>query len=197
MSAMHDTVRDWIADVLKSNPGPISIALRQRAKFEGWLKFELAAYTELKGATSVEVEAPTSESGQARSRSDLSFRWNGVRYSIELKTPNTNWRMPGVSEKTRPVTKNFSSIIEDARKVFPNECQLLVAFVIFPVPCGDHRWREYLLRIGNELQARLSHEAHATQITLPISQRHSADVVICCFPVSRRQDAASLAQAAA
>ncbi len=196
MSAVHDMVKDWIADVLKANPGPVSIALRQRAKFEGWLKFALAAHAELKGAANVEVEASTSESGPIRTRSDLSFRWDGARYDIELKTPNTNWRMPGVGEKTRPITKNFSSIVEDAKKLFPIDCQLLVAFVIFPIPRGDHRWRDYLERIGHALPTPLTLEAHATQVTLPISEQHSADVVICCFPVSRRQDADQLAQAA-
>ncbi len=164
----------------------MAIAMRQRAKFEGWLKFTLAAHAELKGAGNVVVEAPTSESGVIRGRSDISFRWDGIRYDVELKTPNTNWRMPGVAEMTRPITKNFSSIVEDARKANSQDCQPLVAFVIFPVPRGDQRWLQYLDRIGRELDLTLSREAHATQITLPISPTHSADVVICCFPISSR-----------
>jgi hypothetical protein len=146
----------------------------------------LAAHAELKGAKDVVVEAPTSETGANRGRSDISFRWEGIRYDVELKTPNTNWRMPGVAEMTRPITKNFSSIVEDARKVNSQDCQPLVAFVIFPVPKGDHRWLQYLERIGRELELALSREAHATQITLPISADHSADVVICCFPFSAK-----------
>ena len=180
----HDTVRNWIAEVLKSHPGPMAIALRQRAKFEGWLKFSLAAHAELSGATNVVVEASTSDSGLTRGRSDISFRWEGVRYDVELKTPNANWLMPGVDETTRPITKNILSIIEDARKATSKDRKPLIAFVIFPVPCGDHRWEKYLERIGRELELALSRETHATQITLPISQQHSADVVICCFPVS-------------
>jgi hypothetical protein len=164
----------------------MAIAMRQRAKFEGWLKFSLAAHAELKGATDVIVEAPISVSGVNRARSDFSFKWDCVRYDVELKTPNTHWRMPGVAELHRPVTKNFSSIVEDGRKANSQDCQPLVAIVIFPIPIGDDRWLQYLERIGHELQLTLSREAHATQITLPISPAHSADVVICCFPISLR-----------
>src|SRR5687768_15519008 len=98
MSDMHETLRQWIFEVLKNHHGVMSIAMRQRAKFEGWLKFELAAHAEMSGATNVVVEASLPDGG----RSDLSFDVNGVRYDVELKTPNTNWRMPGVAETTRP-----------------------------------------------------------------------------------------------
>lgn len=90
--------------------------------------------------------------------------------------------MPGVAELHRPVTKNFSSIVEDGRKANSQDCQPLIASVIFPIPISDNRWLQYLKRIGHELQLTLSREAHATQITLPISPAHSVDVVICCFP---------------
>ncbi|MGQ0524314.1 MAG: hypothetical protein ACT4P8_11735 [Betaproteobacteria bacterium] len=180
MNELHETLREWISEVLKAHRGVMAIALRQRAKFEGWLKFELAAHVEASGATQVTVEAPLPDGG----RSDLSFDWNGARYDVELKTPNTNWRMPGVAALTRPVTKNFSSIVSDARKATAGDRRPIVAFVIFPVPCGDPRWHQYLERVGADLKLTLSRDTHATQITLPISERHSADVVICCFPVS-------------
>lgn len=117
---MHDTVRNWIADVLRRNPGPVLIAMRQRAKFEGWLKFELAAHAE--------------------------------RYG----------------------------------KLASGDRELLVAFVMFPIPSGDQRWHEYLERVGRELQISLSPKLYAVQVALPISSQHSADVAICCFPVPRR-----------
>ena len=184
MTHVHNIVRAWISEVLLSHPGPMAIAMRQRAKFEGWLKFALAAHAELKGATDVVVEAPISATGVTRARSDISFRWNSVRYDVELKTPNTNWRMPGVEKMTRPITKNINSIVEDARKANSQDCQPLIAFVIFPVPLGDSRWSKYLDQIGHELQLTLSCEDHATHISLPISPTISADVVICCFPIS-------------
>lgn len=36
-------VRQWIVEVIKEHPMVSAIAVRQRAKFEGWLKLELAA----------------------------------------------------------------------------------------------------------------------------------------------------------
>ena len=92
--------------------------------------------------------------------------------------------MPGVADMIRPITKNFTSIVEDARKATASGRKPLVAFVIFPVPPGDHRWQQYFERIARELEVILSAEAHAAQLTLPLSQQHSADVVVCCFPVS-------------
>lgn len=163
----------------------MAVAMRQRAKFEEWLKFALATHAELKGATDV-VETPISATGVTRARSNISFRWDSVRYDVELKTPNSNLRIPGVAEMTRPITKNFNSIIEDARKATSQDCQPLVAFVIFPIPLGDQRWIMYLDRINHELQLTLSRESNVTQITLPISPEQSADLVICCFPISQR-----------
>ncbi len=148
MTQTYSIVQAWIVDVLRKHPGPLAIALRQRAKSEGWLKFALAAYAEEQGAIDVVLEAPTSDK-KGRGRSDISFRWNGVRYDVELKTANTNWRMPGVAQANRPVSKNISSIVEDARKPNSRDCQPLVAFVIFPVPRGDDRWVNYLYRIGD------------------------------------------------
>jgi len=100
---MEKILRSWIVDVLEQRRSLLAIAIRQRAKFEGWLKFELALYAEQHGATSVEVEAPTG----AGSRSDLTFLYDGKRYDVELKTSNTNWRMKGVLARTRPITKTF------------------------------------------------------------------------------------------
>ena len=179
MKELHEVLRQWIANVLQSHRCVMSIALRQRAKFEGWLKFELAAQAEMNGATNVVVEAPLPERG----RSDLSFDWEGVQYDVELKTPNTNWRMPGILELTRPITKNFSSIVADARKATEGHRNPIVAFVIFPVPCGDVRWHQYYERVCVELGVVLARDLHTTQITVPISQHHDADVVVCCIPV--------------
>jgi len=90
----------------------MDVALRQRAKFEGWLKFELAAMVIAQGATDLIIEA-TYDAGRA----DLSFRYGGETYFIEMKTPNTNWRISGVQSKHRPITKNIHSVIADAEKL--------------------------------------------------------------------------------
>ena len=54
---MHSTVRDWITKILEERKLLVALAVRQRAKFEGWLKFELAYRAALAGASDVEVES--------------------------------------------------------------------------------------------------------------------------------------------
>ena len=95
---MDKRLRSWIVDVLEQHRSLLAVAVRQRAKFEGWLKFELAVSAEKQGAESVEVETAS----DAGSRSDLSFLYGGQRYDVELKTCNTNWRMKGVFESDPP-----------------------------------------------------------------------------------------------
>ena len=53
---MDKTLRQWIVQVIQQHELILRIAIRQRAKFEGWLKFELAAIAEINGASVVEVE---------------------------------------------------------------------------------------------------------------------------------------------
>jgi hypothetical protein len=148
---VHDTIREWIVEVLECHQHLLAIAVRQRAKFEGWLKFELAAIAEKHGAQSVEVETASDESNSSAKRSDLSLTFNCNRFDVELKTANSNWRMSGVRNKTRPITKNIKGIIRDAQKLSLCSGQGIVAFVLFPLPLQDNRWTEYLDRIASEL----------------------------------------------
>ena len=69
---MDKILRQWIVQVIKQNESVIRIAVRQRAKFEGWLKFELANFAEMNGAKSVEVETPSSE-GETKKTSRYIF----------------------------------------------------------------------------------------------------------------------------
>jgi hypothetical protein len=110
---MDKLLRSWTVDVLEHHRPLLNVAVRQRAKCEGWLKFELALYAEQHGATNVEVEKPTGSG----SRSDLSFVYDGKPYDVELKTSNTNWRMNGVQARTRPITKNIRGVIVDGGKL--------------------------------------------------------------------------------
>ncbi len=181
----HDVIRKWILEVLQQRPDVVAIPLRQRAKFEGWLKFELAAHAEQNGAQDVEVEVSSADSAGRQPRIDLALSLNHVRYNIQLKTPNTNWRLPGVENKTRPITKNIAGIVTDARNLSACPGHNLVAFVLFPLPAGDRRWLEYLQRISDELGTPLPSASHTTQVTLPLSSGLVADVVVCCFPVAQ------------
>jgi hypothetical protein len=174
-----DLVRAWIVDVIQARSRLIAIATRQRAKFEGWLKFELAAYAELNGASEVQVEAATDDS--SGSRGDLTFHYCGERCDVELKTCNTNWRMKGVMDKTRPITKNVAAVIEDAGKLQNCSGHGIVAFCIFPVGPGDMRWTEYLSRISSGAGVQLSVDRNTTRITIPLTNDYKADVIVVSF----------------
>jgi hypothetical protein len=188
MAEMHLLVRGWIVDILKRNESVVAVALRQRAKFEGWLKFELAAQAGDAGATAVQLETSSPDGlPSSHGRSDLSFVFDCVRYDLELKTPNSNWRLPGVDACTRPITKNIADIVGDGRKLAGCSNHGLVAFVLFPIPVGDARWETYLERIAAELATPLDTLSHTTRVTLPVSASHAADLVVCCFPTERVQ----------
>lgn len=178
---MDQRIRHWIVDVLEQHRPLLAVAVRQRAKFEGWLKFELALYAEQHGASAVEVEAPSG----LGSRSDLSFGYDGKRYDVELKTSNTNWRMKGVLARTRPITKNIRGVIIDGGKLRQCPGEGIVAFCLFPVEAGDSRWMDYLKRIGSELGINLSEGEHTSRVSVPLQDGHQADIVIATFAVPR------------
>ena len=182
---MDTIVRRWIAEVIEQRKRLLAIAVRQRAKFEGWLKFELAAHAERQGARDVEIEATPDSPSLARYRVDIALTFDDTRYNIELKTPNSNWRLPGVLNKTRPITKNIAEIVNDARKLAECHDRGLVAFVLFPIPPRDRRWLEYLERIARELTISLSENDHTTRVSIPLGHTYSADLIVSCFEVTR------------
>lgn len=173
---MDDIVRKGIVRILGNNTLLLRIPIRQRAKFEGWLKFELAHYLEEIGAKNVEVE---SKVPNGRDRADIAFLNNGEAYTLELKTPNTNWKVKGVKRNTRPITKNVQSIIADAKKL--NSENGVMAFVLFPVPVGDNRWEMYLNRINEETGLGLSKERNCEIINVNIDDNNVCSLVVCTF----------------
>jgi len=150
MENIETKIIELIETIIYDHFNLINIALRQKAKFEGWLKFELASALEKNGAESVSVEY--NYEGQ---RADISFVHNQDRYFIELKTSNTNWRIDGIEAKTRPITKNINSIIMDGFKLMLCDGIGLVVFLLFPIPKNDSRWRQYTDRISKDLGIRL------------------------------------------
>ena len=120
-------IADTIESILSSNEDLLEIAFRQRAKFEGWLKFEIAKEFQ-KSGKATKVEYPI-----AKGHVDL-FADNCL---IELKTPNTSYTCKGVDPKTRTITDNVNSIISDVdklRNITENQCyDLFIAFVMFPI----------------------------------------------------------------
>jgi hypothetical protein len=128
----------------------LSIALRQRAKFEGWLKIELAHALEDRGA-SVSLEAGVPGT---RYRADVRATLPGPEEAyIMLKTVNTNFRFSGISSLTRPITKNIRGVIEDVSKLraSASEAPRLVIFPVFPVAAGipirELQLKRYITRI--------------------------------------------------
>lgn len=176
---LETMVRQSIVAVLTEHESLLSIAVRQRAKFEGWLQFELAARLESIGMHDVRVESPYA---YRKTRSDISLFYEGYPYDIELKTPNASWHIDGVEAKTRPITKNISSIVDDAIKM-REKASGIVAFVLFPVPLDDDRWEGYLERIGSKLRIALNRETHCEELELRLDQNSKCRLVVCTFGV--------------
>lgn len=175
----HQILRDWIVGILEERQDVLNLAARQRAKFEGWLKFELAAFAESKCPGQTVIEASYGDN----KRSDLSLEIKNERVFIELKTCNTNWRMSGADSKHRPITKNIKSIITDAEKLREDHVRGLVAFVLFPVPLSDNRWHEYLDRISRSLSVNLSEQRHCARVEVVLNGTAWCEVIVCCFGI--------------
>lgn len=181
---MDVRLRSWITAIAQRRSGLLAIALQQRAKFEHWLKFELAETAISNGATSVEIE-PAGTGEGAGIRGDVAFTYEGNRYHVELKTPNTNWRMPGVWQLTRPITKNIAEIVADGRKPPLADAERIIAFAMFPVPPSDDRWHAYLDRVSEGLAIPLTEAKNASRVDVILPDGHHAELVIVTFKVPR------------
>ncbi len=173
---MDKLIRKGIVDILTKHKELLQIPLRQRAKFEGWLKFELACYLDQIGMRSVEVE---SQGSFRRDRTDIAFFKDDDPYRLELKTPNTNWMIPGVNSSGRPITMNIQSIVNDALKL--NSQYGIVAFVLFPVPVDDSRWEVYLKRISEKTGLCLSKENNCDVVEMDVDDKHTCNLIVCSF----------------
>ena len=167
-------IADTIESILSSNEDLLKIAFRQRAKFEGWLKFEIArAFSQLYHNTKAEYPIADLFADKVlpelyrnteferliqRGHVDL-FADNCL---IELKTPNTSYTCEGVDPKTRPITKNVNDIIYDInklgklRKISEVPCyDLFIAFVMFPIDTNK-KYMGHVNKIENHIQAQKS-----------------------------------------
>lgn len=173
---MDRLILEQIASLLRENKDLIRLAIRQRAKFEGWLKFELANRIEKLGFSEVELEKKLQ---QKRDRPDISFLKDFDFYSIELKTCNTSWNVNGISKKGKPITDNIKGIIRDAKKL--NSNYGIVAFVMFPIPANDLRWRTYIERIKEKTQIEINYEKNCKILKMEIDEINNCDVLVCAF----------------
>lgn len=179
---MDKIILNTISDLLIDNKELLRIPIRQKAKFEGWLKFELANRLEKLEFEKVEVETKAEYS---KDRVDISFFSKGNYHKIELKTPNTNWRIDGINKKARPITKNIKSIINDAKKL--NSKNGIVAFVLFPIPLNDNRWKKYIQRIIDETKIEIDFNKNCRIIEMNIDDKRNCNILVCSFK-SRKFD---------
>jgi len=130
---LPEKTRSLVVTILKNRVEIVRMACQQRAKFEGWLKFELASVlVSTSGFSNVILE----DSYQSNGRSDISVIYEREKWFIEMKTANTNWRADGLENLTRPITRNMDGIIEDIEilKLKSPPAHGLVVFTIFPIP---------------------------------------------------------------
>lgn len=73
---MNKLIKDSISNIINNHSQLVAIAIRQRTKFEGWLKFELAYHLQKLRFPNVEVE---SNYAASNTRVDLGFIYNGIR----------------------------------------------------------------------------------------------------------------------
>ena len=165
---MEIFIKDTIVQILESRKDMLKMMVRQ--------KFELAHRLELAGMDSVEIEA---KMDRRRDFHDLSFFSDGNLYRVELKTPNTNWQMPGVKNMRKPVTKNIQSIIADAKKL--NSRQGIIAFVLFPIPPKDNRWLHYIDRISRECEIDIDRNNNCHLVTVSIDGINYCELLVCSF----------------
>ena len=161
-------IADTIESILSNNQDLLEIAFKQRAKFEGWLKFEIAKEFQ-KSGKDTKVEYPIADLFADKVLPEL-YRNTEVERLIqrghvdlfadncliELKTPNTSYTCKGVDPKTRPITDNVNSIISDVDKL-RNITEGLsydsfIAFVMFPIDTNK-KYMGHVNKIENHIQA--------------------------------------------
>lgn len=147
MSLLHALSTNLNSLLCREVLGPV---LQQRAKFEGWLKIELA-YALQRHGLPVQLEEPIPGT---RHRADLAVESpEGELFYIMLKTVNTNFRFPGVDRRTRPITQNISAVIDDVEKLISAASGQagLVVFSVFPVAANrakrDAQLMKHIARI--------------------------------------------------
>ncbi|MGD1006867.1 MAG: hypothetical protein ABR980_06520 [Ignavibacteriaceae bacterium] len=182
---MYQQILNWASEIIQVNSEIIGLASLRRSKFEGWLKFELARKLYQNEATEIHIE----ESHGNGLKCDLSFLFNNKKWFIELKTPNTSWKIPGIANLVRPVKLNRESIIKDVYKFRKNNiANGIICFVLFPIPQNNNRWQNYIEIISQRIKQRINFKNSCK--LLPVGPHpfnpHPFNVVICCFRVKKK-----------
>ena len=138
---MEQQLNDILVNILTSRQDLVFIAIKQRAKFEGWLKFELAnELRKLYPDTCVE---------KCMSGKLVDVFSNDS--CIELKTPNTSYRHDGCENRTRPITNNIASIIDDINALKKIGVDGYIAFIMFPID-NNGKYKSHIDKIDAKVE---------------------------------------------
>lgn len=134
---MREFIREIGADLQErmENSEAISIFVKNRSKFEGWLKVELAEALMKNNCKEILPE---------NDGTDMTFKHDNKNFAIELKTVNTNYRFANVENKGRPITSNVSGVVWDIAKLkkLPYDKRVMI-FVVFPLDINRNRnWKD-------------------------------------------------------
>ncbi len=133
---MEQQLNDILVNILTSRQDLVFIAIKQRAKFEGWLKFELAN----------ELRKLYSDTCVEKCMSGKLVDVFSNNSCIELKTPNTSYRHDGCENRTRPITSNIDSIINDINALKKIGVDGYIAFVMFPID-NNGKYQSHIKKI--------------------------------------------------
>jgi len=121
-----ETILDDLKTKLENSKG-IDVFVKNRAKFEGWLKVEIV------NILCNGIPDKTDKIIPEKYRIDVVFDDS----ALELKTVNTNYRRKGIVNKTRPITLNVEQLENDINKLrklhridIRNKA---ILFVVFPL----------------------------------------------------------------
>ena len=158
-----ETILDDLKTKLENSKG-IDVFVKNRAKFEGWLKVEIVNIlcNRMPDKTDKIIpEAPdsnkniTSEKNKNYQHVDIIFDDNSA---LELKTINTNYRHDKVKNKIRPISYNIKQLIADIKKLRDLQNKDIknkaILFVVYPLPDDniDEFKEKHLQKLRIEIQ---------------------------------------------
>jgi len=134
-----ETILDDLKTKLENSKG-IAVFVKERAKFEGWLKVEVVDILCNKmDPKKITPEAPdnnkniTSKENKKGQHIDIVFD----NSALELKAVNTSYKHEGIENKTRPITDNVKQLVKDInklRELYREDIKnKAILFVVFPL----------------------------------------------------------------
>ncbi len=147
---MLDEIVSKLIDTISQHNG-CAIFVEERAKFEGWVKVELARILFELGYK-VEPEKAYFIDGK-RHQVDLFSEHGNTRLCVELKTVNTNYTGILAKKKTRPITMNINGVLEDLEelsriKEANPEVEYYVLFLVYPCESGNKHWQMHKRKLA-------------------------------------------------